>query len=73
MQRYIHETNPVTEPQNRGLKFAYFLLGIALPMAGYFVWSRTIGESLQRKKRKNQLQEIAVEDSFPASDPPASW
>jgi hypothetical protein len=63
----------VTEAQNRGLKFTWFLLGIALPVAGYFIWSRTIGEKLQRKQRDNDLQEIAVEDSFPASDPPASW
>jgi hypothetical protein len=63
----------VTEVQNRGLKFAYFLLGVALPVAGYFVWSRTIGERQHRKARKNRSQQIAVEDSFPASDPPASW
>jgi hypothetical protein len=63
----------VTEAQNRGLKFTWFLLGIALPVAGYFIWSRTIGEKFQRKQRDNDLQQIAVEDSFPASDPPASW
>ena len=61
------------EAENRELKFAWFLLGVALPVAGYFIWSRTIGEKLQRRQRTDELQDIVVEDSFPASDPPASW
>jgi hypothetical protein len=50
------------------------LLGIALPLGGYFLLSK-VGwcRSSQRKDKQDRLQEIAVEDSFPASDPPASW
>jgi hypothetical protein len=59
--------------QNRALKFAYFIFGIAVPVAGYFVWSRTFGARIAHKAHKEALQEKAVEDSFPASDPPASW
>ena len=64
----------MTAVQNRGLKFAYFILGIALPVAGYFVWSRTIGfRRCARKSRIDKMHDITVEDSFPASDPPSAW
>jgi hypothetical protein len=52
----------------------YLLLGIALPAGGYLLWRRFEACSEARSKEElNRLQEIAVEDSFPASDPPASW
>jgi hypothetical protein len=60
--------------QNRGLKIAFFLLGLALPVAGFFVWQRTgMFRCSPNKERLDALQEKAVEDSFPASDPPSSW
>ena len=61
----------MTENQNRGLNFAYFVLGIALPVAGYFVWSKT--RCALRKDEIDQAHDITIEDSFPASDPPSAW
>ena len=61
----------LTESQNRALLFAYFLLGAALPLIGWSLWSNW--------KTKSRMQEIdhahdtTVEDSFPASDPPSAW
>lgn len=64
----------MTEAQTRALKFTCFALGIALPVAGFFVWRKTDQVSrFNKKAHLNELQEKAVEDSFPASDPPASW
>jgi hypothetical protein len=60
--------------KDRGLKFAYFVLGIAVPIAGYFVWSRTHGFGLfSRKAHVDKMHDMTVEDSFPASDPPSAW
>jgi hypothetical protein len=64
----------MTETRARALKFAYFILGIALPIAGYVVWAKTNGfRCSSRKARTDELRDITVEDSFPASDPPAAW
>jgi hypothetical protein len=64
----------MTEAQNRGLKFAYFMLGIALPVAGYFAWRKTDGfRCCSRKSQIDKAHDVTVEDSFPASDPPSSW
>jgi hypothetical protein len=64
----------MTEAQNRALKFAYFVMGIALPIAGYLVWSKTDGfRYMSKKSRVDQAHDITVEDSFPASDPPSAW
>ncbi len=54
---------------NRGLKWLFFLLGLALPVAGYAIWCKTA----DRKKEIDQAHDITVEDSFPASDPPSAW
>jgi hypothetical protein len=62
----MRECNP-----NRVLRFAYFLLGIALPLAGLAIWSRTAGAT--RKSEVDKAHDITVEDSFPASDPPSAW
>jgi hypothetical protein len=60
--------------QHRSHKLVYFLLGIAVPLGGYLLWSKAGAcRCYQRKEERDRLQEIAVEDSFPASDPPASW
>jgi hypothetical protein len=64
----------VARIENPGLKFAYFMLGIALPIAGYFVWLKTDGFRIfSRKAHVDQMHDITVEDSFPASDPPSAW
>lgn len=64
----------MTEAQNRAIKIACFALGIALPLAGFLLWRKTYEASrYNRRAHLNELQEKAVEDSFPASDPPASW
>jgi hypothetical protein len=47
------------------------LLGFSLPVAILWTWKKS--RTLQHKKHKEHLQELAVEESFPASDPPASW
>lgn len=64
----------MTETQNRGLKFAYFMLGIALPIAGYVLWCKTgrFGFCTQ-KAHVDEMHDMTVEDSFPASDPPSAW
>lgn len=64
----------MTESQSRGLKFLYFALGIALPVAGYVLWSKTGGfRFTSRKEELDKAHDITVEDSFPASDPPSAW
>ena len=64
----------MTENQNRGLKMAYFVLGIAVPLAGYLLWSKTEGFRFEgRKEHIDAAHDVTVEDSFPASDPPSAW
>jgi len=64
----------MTDTQSRTLKLVYFVLGIALPIAGYMLWSKTGSPRPQTKKtRTDQAHDITVEDSFPASDPPSAW
>ena len=60
--------------KNSSLKFAYFVLGIALPMAGYLFWCKNNGRFFcTRKSRVDKAHDVTVEDSFPASDPPSAW
>ncbi|MBV8569228.1 MAG: hypothetical protein JO319_01330 [Acidobacteriaceae bacterium] len=55
-------------------RILYFLLGVAVPLATFAVCCRTnFFRGQDAKKHRERLQEIAVEDSFPASDPPATW
>lgn len=61
------------DTQPRALKFVYFVLGIALPIAGLLIWSVTDGFRLGRKARLDRAHDLTVEDSFPASDPPSAW
>ena len=64
----------MTSTQDRSLKFVYFVLGIALPVAGYLIWSKTNGfRSPDRDQEIDRAHDITVEDSFPASDPPSAW
>lgn len=52
----------------------YFLLGLAVPLATLAICRKANFFCLENGKRhRERLQEIAVEDSFPASDPPATW
>jgi hypothetical protein len=56
-------------------KFAYVLLGIALPAAAWLFWFKTdwFRRAIRHREEIDRLQQIAVEDSFPASDPPSAW
>jgi hypothetical protein len=64
----------MTEQQSRLLKFSYFLLGVTVPMAAYFVWVKTNGFQFgDRRAEIDRAHDITVEDSFPASDPPSAW
>jgi hypothetical protein len=63
----------MADTQTRVLKFVYFLLGIAMPIAGYLIWCNTGGFGCSRKERVDRAHDITVEDSFPASDPPSAW
>jgi hypothetical protein len=56
---------------NRVLRFACFLIGIALPLVGLAMWSKNTGAN--RKSEVDKAHDITVEDSFPASDPPSAW
>lgn len=68
---YIHETDKtMTDTQSRGLKFAYFVLGIAIPVVGVSLWAK---KNQVRKEEVDKAHDVTVEDSFPASDPPSSW
>lgn len=52
----------------------YFLLGLAVPLATLAICRKMNFFRLENnKEHRDRLQEIAVEDSFPASDPPANW
>jgi hypothetical protein len=60
--------------QDRTKKFALFILGIALPVAGVLLWSKSFGcKGSVRREEIDQAHDITVEDSFPASDPPSAW
>lgn len=60
-----------TESQDRGLRVAYFILGLAVPLIGWSLWSaRKAGT---RHEEVDQAHDVTVEDSFPASDPPSAW
>ena len=64
----------MTDAQSRGLKFAYFVLGIALPVLGFAIWSKKSGFSgFGKKGEVDKAHDVTVEDSFPASDPPSAW
>lgn len=64
----------MTEAQDRGLKFAYFLMGIALPIIGLALWTKSSGApSANSRGDVDQAHDVTVEDSFPASDPPSAW
>lgn len=56
-------------------KMTYFLLGIALPATACLIWFKTdwFRRGTRRHEEIDRLQQIAVEDSFPASDPPSAW
>ena len=60
----------MTDNQSRGLKFAYFILGIAFPVLGLTLWAR--GKEVRRQE-VDKAHDVTVEDSFPASDPPSAW
>jgi hypothetical protein len=64
----------MSETKNPALKFGYFVLGIAAPLAAYLVWCRTGGlRFCTKKSRVDKAHDLTVEDSFPASDPPSAW
>ncbi len=59
----------MSDTSNRGFKFFYFILGVALPLAALAIWSKRGA----RKHEIDMAHDITVEDSFPASDPPSAW
>jgi hypothetical protein len=63
----------MTETNERGLKLAYFILGIAVPIGAYVLWTKTEGFGLMKRSNVDKAHDITVEDSFPASDPPSAW
>ena len=54
------------------MKFAYFVLGVALPILGITVWAKDLF-GVRKHGAVDKAHDITVEDSFPASDPPSSW
>jgi hypothetical protein len=65
------EVNRMTDSQDKTLRFVYFLLGIALPLAGFAIWAKN--SQGNRRSEVDKAHDITVEDSFPASDPPSAW
>jgi hypothetical protein len=61
----------LTEPQNRALWLAYFIVGIALPLIGWRLWGKRKDQA--RHDEIDEAHDLTVEDSFPASDPPSAW
>jgi hypothetical protein len=61
----------MTDSRDRALYFAYFLIGLAVPLAGWALWSKNNTDS--SKARTDFAHDVTMEDSFPASDPPSSW
>ena len=71
---YIEKGIAMTDSQDRGRKFAFFVLGITAPIIGWLFLSKSGVFGLKtRKERTDHALDITVEDSFPASDPPAAW
>jgi hypothetical protein len=62
----------MTSQQDRALKFAYFALGILVPVAALLLWKR-FDRPQRRRDEIDRAHDITVEDSFPASDPPSAW
>ena len=57
---------------DRALKFGYFALGLAAPIAALVLWKK-LAKPERRKNEIDRAHDITVEDSFPASDPPSAW
>lgn len=64
----------MTATQDRGLKLAYFILGISVPLLGWMLLCRRGCFGLGGKQASvDRAHDSTVEDSFPASDPPSAW
>lgn len=61
----------LTETEERGLWLSCFIVGVALPLIGWNLWSRRKADD--RKQEIDHAHDITLEDSFPASDPPSAW
>ncbi len=68
-----HPKQDMADTQNRALKFAYFVLGVGLPIIAYAIWSKSDGFGAKRHAEIDKAHDETVEESFPASDPPSSW
>lgn len=62
----------MAETKSTTQKLIYFLLGAGVPIAAYLLWNKFCPCG-KRKEHEDRLRDIAVEDSFPASDPPSAW
>jgi hypothetical protein len=63
--------NKPTEAQQKGLWLAYFIVGAAIPLITWNLFSKRGNK--QRLREIDSAHDTTVEDSFPASDPPSSW
>jgi hypothetical protein len=64
----------MSKSENPSVRVAYFILGIAVPVAVYVLWTRTNGFRFGgRREEIDRAHDVTVEDSFPASDPPSAW
>jgi hypothetical protein len=61
----------LTDTQDKALRVAYFILGVALPLIAWKLWDKRKGQD--RRREIDEAHDITVEDSFPASDPPSAW
>jgi hypothetical protein len=67
----INDMAKLTESQDRALRVAYFIVGLALPLIAWKLWGHH--KDRERHQEIDEAHDVTVEDSFPASDPPSAW
>ena len=59
MLSYRKQSDTMDSTQNRALKFGYFILGIAAPVAALLLWAK-LGQPKRRKAQIDRAHDITV-------------